>query len=1504
MSQDPILGLPQGVLDAGRLAAVRATYLLDAPRDEGFDRLTRLAARLAHTPAAYISLLDDHRQFLLSTVGLPEAINQARETPLPPSFCQHVVAAGAPLVVENAREHPLVRHSSVVDDLGCVAYAGMPLTTKDGHTLGALCVYQGTPRTWSEDDLATLRDLATMVMTEIELRTTVGSLTSAQAQLQAQNHDLLLAQLDAEAGRYRYQQLFDLAPDGYLVTDPTGIIRQANRAAGDLLGRTPHELAGRSLSVFISAEMWTAIAGTLPRLPLVGPAPRWEAPLTVADGRRLMAAISVSAARDPSGAVSAVYWLLRDVSARIAAQDALSTSEAQFRLLAENATDMITRHTADGVIAYVSPACRAILGYEPEELIGVAFGDLLAPEDYPQLERGYRAAVADGMDSYQHTERLVRKDGRVIHAEMTARLIRDTATGEVTAIHGSTRDVTARIEAEAQVRDSEQRFRALVQHASDMTTVFDAEGRISYLSPSFARVTGVAPEEVIGEPALAAIHPDDLEQVRAAIAAARTQSGVHPPFLFRRRHRDGSYRVLEAVLTNLLDDPAVRGIVANSRDITERHAAEAALRLAESRYRGIFENAVEGIFETAVSGRVRSVNPALARMTGYATAHEMLTTLKTAADLYVNPEDRAEMLRRVAASGTITNFEVAMRHKDGSVRWMLLSARAIHGPSGELTGLLGNLVDVTDRRRAAEALRESEARFRLLVQNAADVIVVLDAEGRITYASPALERLTGFPLAAVLGRSPQDGLHPDDQDRHAGYLATVRARPGVHPPVLLRWQIAGGGWRTLESVAANLLDDPAVRGIVVNSRDVTERHAAEAALRDSEQRYRTVIQSVQEVLFQIDPEGRWTFLNPAWTAITGFEVADTLGGAWAESVVTEERPGCAARLQGLLAGAEDGCRHEARFVTAGGGFRWLEVQARTSRDEQGRVTGVTGTLTDVTERRLAETQLREHTQLIETLNDIGAGIAAELDLERVITLVTESATQLTGAAFGAFCSGWDTGGLAILGVSGITEEVLAALPPDLFGVALTSTGVTRIDDIQADPRLAGRVRGIRSLLAVPVVSGSAGLLGGLLFGDPAAGAFSDWAERIVSGIAAQAAIAIDNAHLYAQAQQAKADAERANLSKSEFLSRMSHELRTPLNAILGFAQLLEMEELSEDEQESVGHIQKAGQHLLGLINEILDISRIEAGRLPLSIEPVSVSDVVAGALMLVRPLAEPLKVTLHSRCAGVSWCVQADLQRLKQVLLNLLSNAVKYNRTGGSVTVGCEPGADGHIRIGVHDTGRGMTPAQLQRLFTPFDRLGVEQDGIDGTGIGLVLSRRLVEAMHGQMGVESIAGEGSTFWLELPAAPSVPTALPADLSARPAAPPTSLPARAVLYIEDNVPNLRLMERVFARRPGVQLLAAMQGSIGLDLAREHQPDLILLDLHLPDMLGDEVLRRLQAGPRTHNIPVVMISADATPAQVQRLRAAGARAYMTKPLDIPAFLHLLDTTLLETAQVLTG
>ncbi|MFZ2960891.1 MAG: PAS domain S-box protein [Candidatus Ozemobacteraceae bacterium] len=385
----------------------------------------------------------------------------------------------------------------------------------------------------------------------------------------------------------------------------------------------------------------------------------------------------------------------------------------------------------------------------------------------------------------------------------------------------------------------------------------------------------------------------------------------------------------------------------------------------------------------------------------------------------------------------------------------------------------------------------------------------------------------------------------------------------------------------------------------------------------------------------------------------------------------------------------------------------------------------------------------------------------------------------------------------------------------------------------------------------------------------------------------------------AELESARALAEKANLAKSEFLSSMSHELRSPLNAILGFAQLMETESPppTPGQKESIVQILRAGWHLLKLIDEILDLAKVESGQVPLSREPVSLAEITTECRSMIEPQAQQRGIQMVFPQFDMPYFVRADRTRVKQVLINLLSNAIKYNSKQGVLEVKCSESTPGWIRLSIRDTGAGLSPEKLTQLFQAFNRLGQESGGEEGTGIGLVVAKRLVELMGGAIGVESTVGVGSMFWFELLSVAEPCVSMEKDdvvaLSLSHVSPGAK--PRSLLYVEDNPANMKLVEQIIARRSDINLMTAVNGKSGIEIARVSRPDVILMDINLPDINGFEVLKILRADPATAHIPAIAISANAMPFDIERGKKEGFFCYLTKPINVNEFMEALNATM---------
>jgi signal transduction histidine kinase/ActR/RegA family two-component response regulator len=405
----------------------------------------------------------------------------------------------------------------------------------------------------------------------------------------------------------------------------------------------------------------------------------------------------------------------------------------------------------------------------------------------------------------------------------------------------------------------------------------------------------------------------------------------------------------------------------------------------------------------------------------------------------------------------------------------------------------------------------------------------------------------------------------------------------------------------------------------------------------------------------------------------------------------------------------------------------------------------------------------------------------------------------------------------------------------------------------------------------------------------------------VGGIIGYLLIGTDNSvrkRVEAELNAAMAAADKANRAKTDFLASMSHELRTPLNAILGFAQLVDtgIPAPTASQKRNLEQILKGGWYLLELINEVLDLALIESGKVTVSREPVSLVEVMLECRSMIEPQAQKRGVRMSFPVFEIPQFISADRTRIKQVLINLLFNAIKYNRPGGEVAVECRPAAPASIRISVRDTGAGLSPEQIAQLYEPFNRLGKEAGTEEGTGIGLVVTKRLVELMGGVIGVDSVVGEGSVFWIEMALTNAPQLVFPhADrVSVRPRL-ADGTPLRTLLYVEDNPANLELVEQLVARRPDLRLLSAADGELGVALARAYQPEVILMDINLPGMSGMQAMRLLRADSSTAHIPIIALSANAVPNDVEKSLQAGFFDYLTKPIRVQAFMDALDVAL---------
>jgi PAS domain S-box-containing protein len=770
----------------------------------------------------------------------------------------------------------------------------------------------------------------------------------------------------------------------------------------------------------------------------------------------------------------------------------------------------------------------------------------------------------------------------------------------------------------------------------------------------------------------------------------------------------------------------------------------------------------------------------------------------------------------------------------------------------------------------AESLRatlyERERQQQALDAHA--IVSAADASGTIIYANDRFCEVSGYRADELLGqthRIVKSGEHPAEFYREM-WLTIVQGN--IWQGEVCNRRKDGSLYWVETSIVPFLNNAGRPYQYFSIRTDITHIKEAELRLRLLERAVEASTSSISMV-DAIQPDMPLIYVNPAFEHITGYKRDEVLGRNCRLLQGAELGQPSLDKIRKAL---QDGCAGEAlvRNYRKDGTPFWNELRIAPVHDEHGRLTHFIGISDDVTERKLAEFQTMEQQARLMIFKHIIENVAdgvITIDVSGAIRSFNPAAEKL----FGYSASEIINNNINLLMPEPYCSEhdqylarYISGRPAGIVGKQLELAG----------KRKDGSVFPLELAVSVMEIDQTKHFVG----------IMRDISER---------------KQYEQEIIAAKNEAERANNAKSEFLSSMSHELRTPMNAILGFGQLLEIETgLNEDQADYVNEMLKAGRHLLELINEVLDLSMIESGNVNLSLEPLSCIELIKECFALVNPIAQGVGITIKEAVSD-DYAVRADRTRLKQVLLNLLSNAIKYNRPQGDVEIRVSA-QDGNVRLAVSDTGYGIPAERQAELFQPFSRLGAEDTPIEGTGIGLTISRRLIEMMGGSIGVTSETGRGSTFWIELPETSLAQGAQNYHLDDRENIGRdgnTGEFHHTVLYIEDNPANLRLVAQILAKNPQLQLITAHNPELGLELAIAHKPNLILLDINLPGMDGYQVLSVLRSFESAKKTPVIAISANATQRDIERGIAAGFNEYITKPIDVLRFVQTVNRLLAE-------
>ncbi|MGY6520563.1 MAG: PAS domain S-box protein [Mongoliitalea sp.] len=910
-------------------------------------------------------------------------------------------------------------------------------------------------------------------------------------------------------------------------------------------------------------------------------------------------------------------------------------------------------------------------------------------------------------------------------------------------------------------------------------------------------------------------------------------------------------------------------------DITNRKQAEIELATSEFKYRFLFDHSPNGVL-LIKDGKFIECNLATLQMLG---AEKDYVIGKTPAE--ISPEyqpngnrssDLEQVLLNLTNKGEEQSFEWIHLRKDGDSLIVNIFISKLSIESEEMIFVVWD--DITEKKASEEKLRK----LSLAVEQNPLSIIITNLEGNIEYANTSTFSVTGYSPEELIGKNPRilkSGLTPNDQ--HEQLWSNITQ--GDLWQGLLYNRKKSGEIYTEKATISPIKDEKGkITHYIAIKEDITEKLKTEHDLALSEERFRQIAEYSQTVIWEVDLNGLYTYISPVAKTVFGYEPEELTGKKHFFDLHPENLQEDFKELALQL--VESGSiikDFENPIQKKDGEVIWVSTNATPILGQNKEIIGYRGSDSNITERKIAEEQLKEQNDRLNAIISANPDLIFILDHnEKIISYYANSEEDLLIPADQIINSD-------LLTIFGEEGRLIHAIP--LKKCIQSQRRVTYEYDLQfndkpefyesrmvplSNNRVLAFIRNISDR-----VKAEKGLIELNMLLE----------ERVIERTQ--------------ELDEARKEAENANLAKSEFLSRMSHELRTPMNSILGFAQLMEMGELSEKQSKSISQILKSGRHLLDLINEILDIAKIDAGKISLSLEPVQIRPVLVEMMDTVSPLAMKNQIDVEfMECGEFDSYIYADKQRLKQILLNLINNAIKYNHPNGKVWVGCQKLIDEfgkeRIKISIKDNGFGIAREDFERIFNPFERANTGNVDIEGTGLGLAVVKKLTEVMNGTIGIESELGSGSVFTIEFEKVKCQEMhqqliSNPEDVEKF----KKETPPATVLYIEDNSANLELIDTILqSTRPSLQLISTIYGKHAVQLAKEYRPQLILLDLNLPDIHGREVIKELKSDMATMGVPVIIVSADATDAQIQQLLSLGALAYLTKPIDIQLLLLHID------------
>jgi PAS domain S-box-containing protein len=1131
----------------------------------------------------------------------------------------------------------------------------------------------------------------------------------------------------------RFRRAFQDAAIGMSIGTPDDVCLDANAAYCRIIGRPRQEVIGRPFAEFTHPDDLDAYARVQGQL-FAGETTAYEIEKRYLrpDGTVVTGLLTVSAVCDHEGTHLYDVALLQDVTAQKAAEEALRHNELRLRQLVDQLPAAFYRLEvrSHGHYTYLSPSFTALTGLpaDPSHVSQEMLLDRIHPEDVESIRRVDAEARRTG-ESFACEYRIRGENDEWHWVYDRSTLVHDERT-DSSAWHGLMLDISDQKRLEASLRESEAHVRTIIDQLPAAVYRLDrgGSGRFSYTSPRFAALTGLPadrPHETI-EALLARVHPDDVVALRmAGNEADRTRKPFEAEY--RLRGRDGSWTWVHDSSTYWQGErgepDAWHGVLV---DISERKRLQTLLEESEEQFRGTFEGAGIGMSLTDPNGRIFDANPAFCQLLGYSRDELLGTTfveLSHPDDLNLSHDSLGHHLR-----GELSDlvFEKRYIRKDGRIVWARLTTTAIRRPNGQLRYVITQVEDITARREAEAALNASEARFRSIFEGAGIGMTLVSPEGVIIVANPAFETLLGYTPEGLAGKSVDEITYPDDRNQQIVYRERMQAGELDAYQIEKRFVRKDGGlvWALLNS--SGVRDERGtLTAIIGQVQDVTARKEAEVALRESEALFRSIFEGAGIGMALSGPDGMIRVANPAFEQMLGYGPGELTEMHVNAMTHPDDLTLQVENVRRALAGEIDSYQMEKRYLRKDGSVLWGQLHASVVRGERGEMRAIIGQVQDVTARREAEAALRESETRFRALVQYDPDIIIVIDEAMNVTYASPSAETALGVPVEGLLGHF---GPHIDFLHPEDREQVMTMLGDIArsrgAVVSTEARLMHADlgwrwyhitlsDQRADPRVGGYLANLRDISELK-----------------------------------QAELAIKSA-LAAQ-EEANAELERLNQTKSRFLSTISHEFRTPLTAIIGYSELLASDGVDAAAiAEDAAVISREASRLNRMVDEVLFVDRVDSGRLALRLELLDLNVLAKEAVASFRRLTErhQFKLELDPQLHRV----KGDRDRLAQALTNLVSNAVKYSPAGGTVTISTR-NLDDEVVLAVRDEGIGLFPQDMERIFDRFERVETGIAGrIGGTGLGLAIVREIAQIHSGRVWVESTPRKGSTFSLALPA---------------------------------------------------------------------------------------------------------------------------------------------------------